>query len=128
MSTGNALYRIIFFRQLYGLLQEGKIDEAIRFVDSPSIDLSFWRGAALLKKGETIGLWYWEKDRIITGLREMARQQEARRRQAEVWVRELSQLLNEKKYRKARKYVESLPIEKQAKENILAQLPKPSWF
>jgi hypothetical protein len=91
-------------------LRRGDVDGAVRYVDS---------------------LWDLDYDRrreIGDQIREMARQQEERKRQAERWVRELSDLLNAGEIRKARKYVESLPIEKKAKETLLAQLPKPGWF
>jgi hypothetical protein len=95
--------------KLNHFLQSGDVDGALRYVNS-------------------LHLPYDRRQEICNQIRAAVRQQEERQRQAEIWGRELSNLLSGKKYKQARKYVEALPIEKRAREMILAQLPKPSWL
>lgn len=92
------------------LLLQGKADEAIHFV-------------------EGLGLPYDRERHAVEAIRTVERQVEERRReteerqrQIEQWNDHLNGLLRNGELRQAKKYVKSLPIAKDAKKAILAQL------
>jgi type I site-specific restriction-modification system R (restriction) subunit len=95
--------------RLRQLLNQGRTDEAVRFVES--LDLP------------------WEKKReVVDSIHKAVQKAEEKRRQAETWERDINDLLHQRKFRQARKYVKTLPVPEKAKEAVLAQIPRPGWF
>src|SRR5436190_2101778 len=69
-------------------------------------------------------LTYEQRSDILHSIEEV----EARHNACQERTRALSRLLSEGDCRGARAYVKSLPIEKRAKDAILAKLPGQSWW
>jgi len=90
-------------------LERGDLHGAIQYVDSSNLPSD-------------------QRQAICNRVQETIFGQEEQRRQAEPWIFELNRLLRERRFKEARKYVVSLPIEKHIKAAILAQPPKTSWL
>jgi len=89
--------------KLNSLLKQGNIQGAISFVESSDLP--------------------WDKKKeVVNNIHDAERQQEERKCQAEQWMRELSYLIGKGKIRKAKKYVNSLPIDESAKNTILSRI------
>ncbi len=89
--------------KLNSLLNQGKDQEAIRFVES--LDLP----------GD-------KKSGIISSIRDAARKRDERNREAEKWMQKLASLVSQGKVRQAKKYVKSLPVDSSTKKAILSKL------